>query len=100
MKKAGYQTFPRLGAFSETAWTEEENRSFERFLEKLDYYEALITVFFKMNCAGKRRAMPKGIGKLGSKIYWERRKLCWQGLHNIIDNKKVERKYKGEENND
>lgn len=100
MKKAGYQTFPRLGAFSETAWTEEENRSFERFLEKLDYYEALITAFFKMNCAGKRRAMPKGIGKLGSKIYWERRKLCWQGLHNIIDNKKVERKYKGEENND
>lgn len=97
MKKAGYQTFPRLGAFSETAWTERKNKSFERFLEKLGYYEALVTVFLAMNSAKEKQAMPKGVRKLASTLYWERRKLCWEGLHNLIDNANVERKYKGEE---
>jgi hypothetical protein len=50
------------------------------------------------NFAKEKEASPKGVRKLGSRLYWERRKLCWQGLHNIIDNIKVERKYKGEEN--
>lgn len=97
MKKAGYQTFPRLGAFSETAWTEKDKKSYQRFFEKLPFYEYMISSY-GMNFAKEKEALPKGLRKLSSKIYWERRKLCWQGLHNIIDNNKVKRKYKGEEN--
>lgn len=97
MKKAGYQMFPRLGAFSETAWTNKENKSYERFLQKLSFYEYLISSY-GMNYATLKQSMPKGIKKLASMLYWERRQLCWQGLHNLIDNASVERKHKGEEN--
>lgn len=45
MKKAGELLFPRLGAFCEKAWTKKENRSFERFLEKLDSYYAYLDLF-------------------------------------------------------
>lgn len=97
MKKAGYQMFPRLGACSEAAWTKSENKSYERFLEKLSFYEYLISLS-GMNYASEKQSTPKGVKKLASKLYWERRKLCWEGLHNLIDNASVERKYKGEEN--
>lgn len=97
MKKAGYQMFPRLGAYSETAWTSKENKSFDYFSEKLDFYEDLVSSL-GMNYATKKQSMPKGIKKLASMLYWERRQLCWQGLHNLIDNASVERKHKGEEN--
>lgn len=97
MKKAGYQIFPRLGAYCETAWTPKEKKSYERFREKLPFYQYLVS-FCEMNYAKEKEAMPKGLRKLGSILYWERRKLCWEGLHNLIDNSIVERKYKGEEN--
>lgn len=99
MKKAGYQTFPRLGAFSETAWTVKEEKSYDRFCEKLPFYEYMLSSY-KMNFAKEKEAVPKGARRLASRLYWERRRLCWQGLHNFTDNKKLERKHKGEENND
>lgn len=90
MKKAGYCTFPRLAAFSETAWTEKENKSYPRFKEKLSSYyahlEAMGLDFAKLN-----QAQPKNLRKLFSLIYWERRRFCWGGLHNLIDNAKVKR---------
>ena len=97
MKKAGYQSFPRFGAYSETAWTDKKEKSYDRFCEKLPFYEYMLSSE-GWNFAKEKEASPKGVRKLGSRLYWERRKLCWQGLHNIIDNIKVERKYKGEEN--
>lgn len=42
MKKAGELLFPRLGAFSELAWTKKENRSRVRFDEKIDDYCRLV----------------------------------------------------------
>ena len=97
MKKAGYQSLPRFGAYSETAWTDKKEKSYDRFCEKLPFYEYMLSSE-GWNFAKEKEASPKGVRKLGSRLYWERRKLCWQGLHNIIDNIKVERKYKGEEN--
>lgn len=99
MKKAGYQMFPRLGAYCETAWTQKENKDYDRFLEKLPFYEHLISTY-GMNYARKKEAVPGTFRKIGSLLYWERRRFCWQGLHNFTDNALVERKYKGEERND
>lgn len=97
IKKAGYQMFPRMGAFSETAWTAEKNKNYDRFCEKIPFYEHLIATY-GMNYAKMKNAMPNPIAKTASALYWERRKLCWEGLHNLIDNALVERKYKGEGN--
>lgn len=92
MKKAIFCTFPRLGAISETAWTKKENRNYDRFHENLKgYYKVL-------NCHGVEPVQenvynPKTIRKLASRIYWARRRLCWAGLHNLIDNYSVKRKF-------
>ncbi len=91
MKKAGYCAFPRLGAFSECAWTEKEKKSYPRFEEKLDTYYAMLDVL-GMDYAVKKQAMPSLIRGGGYFLWWERRKLHWQGLHNLIDDAMVKRK--------
>ncbi|MCM1363998.1 MAG: beta-N-acetylhexosaminidase [Faecalibacterium sp.] len=96
MKKAGYCTFPRLGAFCETAWTNIQNKNYRNFVEKLPlYYKLLDTLPFDR--ASLKQAMPNPIRKYGYLLYFERRKLHWQGLHNIIDNNKVKRLAKSKE---
>ena len=92
MEKAGYCTFPRLGAISESAWTKKENKSYEDFYGRLDGYYKYIKAI-NMNYATVKQAIPTGIRKTGSKLYWERRKLCWGGLENVITNKKLEKMY-------
>ncbi len=99
LNKAGYQTFPRLGAISESAWTKVQRKSYDNFVAKLDDYYGILS-FYGFNYANKKSAMPNPVRALGSRLYWERRQLCWNGLHNFIDNATLEKKYKGEKNND
>ncbi|MEE1320633.1 MAG: beta-N-acetylhexosaminidase [Acutalibacteraceae bacterium] len=92
MKKADFCTYPRLGAMSETAWTKQENRNYEQFCEKLDGYYKVLR-FYGIAPVKKKFYNPNPVRKLASVIYWERRKLCWEGLHNLIDNYIVKKKY-------
>lgn len=93
MKKAGYCTFPRLGAFSERVWSDESKKDFARFESKLSsYYKVIETLPF--DYAKENQAMPSFIRKYGYNLYFERRKLHWNGLGNIIENKKVRKEAK------
>lgn len=93
MKKAGYCTFPRLGAFSERVWSDESKKDFERFKNKLSsYYRIIETLPF--DYAKGNQAQPSFIRKYGYNLYFERRKLHWKGLHNIIENKKIQKQTK------
>ena len=92
MRKAGYCTYPRLGAFAETAWSKKENKSYDKFLGKLPFYYSILDAY-GVDTASLKQAMPGSIRKAVNLIWWERRKLCWQGLHNLIDNACVQRKY-------
>lgn len=96
MKKAGYCTYPRLGAFAETAWSPEENKDYDKFLSKIPAYNNILDGY-GIDRATLKQANPGAVRKAGNTIWWERRKLCWQGLHNLIDNKKVELKYADKE---
>ena len=96
MKKAGYCTYPRLGAFCETAWSAKENKSYDRFTEKLPAYYSILEGY-GIDTATPAQANPGAIRRLGNLIWWERRKLYWQGLHNLIDNAMVKRKYVSKE---
>lgn len=93
MKKAGYCTFPRLGAFAENVWTEKKSRNFKEFLGGLKAYEKLLDTL-PFDYASKRQAMPLPIRKYGYLLWFERRKLHWQGLHNLIDDRAVEKQAK------
>lgn len=93
MERAHFTAFPRLGAVSETCWTRAEKRSYDRFWENLDGYYRVLH-FFGVTPAKKSRVNPGPLRKAADLLYWERRKLCWDGLHNILDNRAVSKKYK------
>ena len=93
IRKADYQSLPRLAAFSENAWTNKQNKNYDRFLEKLGDHKAFLYLNGFM-MTDIRKANPAPIRKIASALYWERRKLCWAGARNLIDNAIVKRKYK------
>lgn len=92
MQKAGYCTFPRMGAFCESAWSRKENKDFKHFTKKLKSYYSLLKGY-GIDLAPLHSTMPKAIAKAGSLLWWERRKLCWAGASNLIDNFYVKNKY-------
>lgn len=97
MQSAGYHTYPRLGALSESAWSAKENKSYENFESKLPSYYSLLKGY-GIDFATKKQAMPGIFRALANKLYWERRKLCWASVSNLIDNALVKIKYSDKEN--
>lgn len=80
--------FPRLCASCETAWRGET--SYAEISRKLgDYYKLLDKN--NWGYAKPAMAMPNKLrGKLGG-LWFEKRQLTWEGLHNIFDDKKIEK---------
>ena len=74
MEKAGYCTYPRLGAFSETAWSQEANKNYDAFKEKLPGYYRLLQGH-GVDTADTRQAEPGLIKKTGNRILWKALKL-------------------------
>ncbi len=92
MSRAYYMTYPRLGAFCETAWSEKANKSYDNFLHKLPAYRNFLKGH-GIDSASLCLANPNIIKKAADIVWWERRKLCWAGLSNLIDNACVKRKH-------
>lgn len=91
--KADYQSLPRLAAFSENAWTSGKNKNYDLFISKLHDHKAFL--YLNGFCmTDLKKANPAPIRKAASALYWERRKLCWAGGRNLIENALVKRKYK------
>ncbi len=87
VKKADKMTYPRLSALSETVWN--GKCSWEGLSEKLDFYYK----FLDKNNISYTRINSANPGKLLGfiqRLYFEKRRLTWQGLTNIFDDKKVE----------
>ncbi len=95
MKKLEFLTFPRLGAMAENAWAEKGYGSFTTFLHKSSDYFKLLDVY-DVGYAPIKKACPSFIYKHASSIWFKRRVLHWQGLHNLFDDanaKKEAEKY-------
>lgn len=90
MKKLEFLTFPRLGAIAETGWAEKGYASFPTFLHKAaDYYKLLDA--YDVNYAKIKKACPSFIYKHASSLWFRRRVIHWQGLHNLIDDNRVKK---------
>ena len=88
-KRADYCMFPRLGAIAEAAWSAPEDRSYERFSVGLPEYFDLLNAYH-VYYATMKQAMPSFVrGKLQS-LWFDRRLLHWQGIHNLLDDAAVE----------
>lgn len=90
LKQAYKMIFPRIAAFAERAWS--QSVDYSRFIIKIksyyDYIHALGIITPKSIAASNSKAL----GFL-EKLWFERRKLCWAGLHNAIDNYSVKIKH-------
>lgn len=90
MKRLEFLTFPRLGAMAENAWAEKGYPSFATFVHKAGDYYKLLDIY-NVNYAPMKKACPSFIYKHASSLWFKRRVFHWQGLHNLIDDKKAER---------
>ncbi len=93
MRTACLKAFPRLGAICETAWAQEENRSWEDFLERMSFYYDFLSLY-GVKGASLKKAMPSKIRAAASSAWFNRRQLHWQGLYNLIDDAVVKIKAK------
>lgn len=89
MKKAEYCTFPRLGAVAEIAWSAIEDRSYDRFEAGLPEYFDLLNAYH-VHYATMKQAMPSFLRGKCQALWFDRRVLHWQGLHNLVDDALVE----------
>lgn len=89
MKKADYCTFPRLGAVAESGWTLAQNKDYQRFFSGLDDYYKALALYGVKSPASRAQAMPGFLRAKGYSLWFNRRQLHWQGLHNLIDDHKV-----------
>ena len=88
MKKADFMTYPRLAGMAETVWHGKCSK--ESIAEKLDFYYS----FLDANGIGYSKRTVANPNTLRGKLQvllFERRQLAWEGLTNIIDDKRVER---------
>lgn len=88
MKKADLISYPRTGCLSETGWY--GACSWESFSEKLDYYYSFLDKNH-IGYAKPNKANPNALRAKLSILLFERRQLAWEGLHNIFDDKKIEK---------
>ncbi len=88
MKKADLMSFPRTGCIAETGWN--SSCSWESFKEKLDFYYGYLDKN-NIGYAKPNKANPNKLRAKLSILLFERRQLTWEGLHNIFDDKKIEK---------
>ncbi len=94
-KKAQKLTLPRLCALSEVMWTdiEDDKKDYDGFIKRLDAHTPYLAQYgykvtdYSNSLANKTR-------NFFSWLWFNRRPLHWEGLHNAIDNASVKRKYK------
>ena len=90
MEKAGYCAFPRLGAFSETAWTPPQAKDYDAFLRKLPAYFALLDAL-SLPHATKKQALPGLLRNWGYQAWFWKRNLHALGFKKALDDRKVAR---------
>ena len=90
MKRLEFLTFPRLGAMAENAWAKKGYPNYSTFLSKADDYYKLLDAY-NVKYAPMSKAMPSKIYKKLSSLWFKRRVFHWQGIHNFIDDAKVEK---------
>lgn len=90
-KKGDYMTFPRLCAMAETAWSNKGDKNYEDFLIRLNAFYQLLDVY-NVHYASVRQAMPNKLRAALQSLWFNRRVMHWEGVHNFIDDSLVKRR--------
>lgn len=88
MKKADLMTFPRLAPLSEAGWL--GYTSSDKINKRLDFYYSYLEKC-KFGFAPREMANPNALRAKAQVLWFERRRLAWEGITNIIEDKKIEK---------
>lgn len=88
LKKGDRMSFPRVGAMSETGWS--GSCSYADFEKKLHFYYSYLDEN-NIGYSDIGTANPNALKGALEVLWFERRQLAWEGLHNIFDDKKIEK---------
>ena len=95
LRSACKRVLPRLCALAEAMWNK-CGGTFSAFRARLRYFEKYLSGL-GYEGADEAQAMPGRVSAFFRKLWFERRQLHWQGLHNIIDNAAVKIRYRKKE---
>ena len=91
-ESACIKLFPRLAAFSESAWGKAD-LSFEDFFSKLDSFCFMLSAY-GYSCVKPKRALPSGLSSFIQNARFGTKRLDWQKLHRLFDDRIVKQKAK------
>lgn len=89
MKKADIMSFPRTGAICDAGWN--SSISYNEFEKKLNYYYSYLDKN-NIGYALPVKANPNKIRGFFSGLWFEKRQLTWEGLTNLIWDRKYKNK--------
>ena len=89
MKVAVRKLFPRMFAMVEASWMSADRRDYNEFVERIEVANSMVYDITGYKCTTVKDANPNKAKAFFEKIWFEKRQLHWQGLHNLIDDAKV-----------
>lgn len=98
LKKAQFNTFPRVFAISEVFWNANEKMPYEDFLKKLTFAREYI-LKYDVDMVKANVYNPSKLRAFFSKMWFERRQLTWQGIYLNVDNAILKHKVKKQRKN-
>lgn len=93
MKSLERHTFPRIAAICENAWCDGKNKSYEEFYEKMPEYLKYLDCY-GVQYTSLTNSNPSKLKGSFESLWFNRRVLHWQGLHNLADDLRVNIKHK------
>lgn len=93
MKVMEKRVFPRIAAVCENAWSTAEKGDYTDFYSKMNDYLKFLNVY-NVGYTSLNTADPSKIKAAFQSLWFNRRVLHWQGLHNLIDDAIVNSKQK------
>ena len=94
MKVASKKLFPRMFAMAESSWSDSKDKNYDEFVERLENPKEIVESITGYKTTSVKDANPNKAKAWFEKVWFERRQLHWQGLHNLIDDNNVRLKAK------
>ena len=79
--------FPRIAAIAEIAWSDKDDRSYERFLNSLPEYYDLLNIY-EVRYATLKQAYPSMLRKTAYGVAWRNKTVNFHRLCDLAEDEK------------
>lgn len=87
IKSLDFMVFPRIAAIAEIAWSDKDDRSYERFLNSLPEYYDLLNIY-EVRYATLKQANPSKLRKAVYGVAWRNKTVNFHRLYDLAEDEK------------